>query len=446
MENKHINQELELQIIATIIANNSYYSKIQGLVKPEHFAILQIQKLYKFFEEKINTNEVNYLIVKNFINIEFGEFNEFNKIFLDYFANLVIVSYDIVSLANELIELYQKREFDAFILKLNQGGYYTFDEFKNNVLTKLYDLEIAKNSDPVNIVEGVKAMLNQDAGSFFYSGFRNLDRLCVGFEVGNFVIIGGKPSSGKTTFSLCLAIQMSLKYSVCFFSVEVTGNAVFRKFLNHVAIIKHNKIRNKNFNPYEEEHIKNVLKEEDKNKRTLLVDETKKLTLSLLRSKIKKILIRDKLDVIFIDYLQLMTPEGKDFSREQQIAKIAIGLKQIATEFNIVVVALSQLSRNSDARENKRPVLADLRDSGSIEASADIVMFVHRDHYYAEQNKPPEHNQAKFMEWQQMAKMIENDADIIIAKNRDGICGDVKFHFDKEYSKFYEKEIQNDTH
>lgn len=444
MENKHINQELELQIITTIIANNFTYAKIQGLVKPEHFATLEIQKLYRFFEEKVNQMEVNILTCKNFLQVEFKEFENFFREFFNYYSNLSIVNYDLVSLAKELIELYQKREFDTFISKLNQGGYYTFDEIKNNVLTKLYDLEVGNNSDPKNILDGINEIMSNNQTTAIYSNFKQLDFMCGGFELGNLVIVGGKPSSGKTTFSLCMAMQMAMNYSVCFFSVEVKAVAIYRKFLNNIASMQHYKIKTKTYNAYEEELLKEKIQNEKVIKRQLLVDDTKKLTINLLRSKIKKILLRNKLDAIFIDYLQLMTPEGKDFSREQQIAKIAIGLKQIATEFNIVVVALSQLSRNSDVRENKKPVLSDLRDSGSIEASADIVLFVHRDHYYLLQTKPPEHNQAKFMEWQQMAKKVEYEADIIIAKNRDGICGDVKFIFDKEYSRF--SEAQNDTY
>ena len=112
MENKHINQELELQIITTIIANNFTYAKIQGLVKPEHFATLEIQKLYKFFEEKVNQMEVNILTCKNFLQVEFKEFENFYREVFNYYSDLSIVNYDLVSLAKELIELYQKREFD----------------------------------------------------------------------------------------------------------------------------------------------------------------------------------------------------------------------------------------------------------------------------------------------------------------------------------------------
>lgn len=439
METRHINEELEIDIISRIILDNNVYNKIQGLVRKEHFGTIELSKLYEFFEKRIIDGDINLTILKTFIFEEFGEVKgkEVAKILSLGMAEVHIFN-DIVSLAKELIELYQKREFDAFILKLNSGGYQSFDDIKNNVLMKLYDLEVGDSSDPVSIQAGINLALNGEISPPLNTGYPKLDYLCGSFECGNLVILGGKPSSGKTSFALCMAMQMAYKYSVCFFSVEVKALAIYRKFINNVANIEHYKIKTKNFTDDEVEHLNNVLGDEFKNKRQLLVDDTKKLTINLLRSKIKKILLRNKLDIIFIDYLQLLTPEGKDFSREQQIAKIAIGLKQIATEFNIVVVALSQLSRNSDTRENKKPMLSDLRDSGSIEASADIVLFVHRDHYYMLQNKPPEHNQAKFQEWQQMARKVEFEADIIIAKNRDGVCGDVKFFFDKQYSRFEE--------
>lgn len=433
------NQDAEFTILGTIIMQNHTYAKLQGYLKPEHFNFEDTAKLYEYIEKT--------LLEKGFIDgILLSTYPDKNLIANCLaFANTII---DIVCYAQEVVELYLKRKFDALTSKLKVSlTSKSFEETKNELLEEIFSLDIEKQNDPVKLVDGIADSIDREnKNQMIFSYYDNIDKLTNGFELGSLVIIGGKPSSGKTTFALCLAMEMSNFHSLCFFSVEVKDKAIFRKYLNNKAEVATGKLKSHSYNQSEFFNLQKIVNSEKENPKNFWVDGTKKLTISLIRSKLKKLILKNKqLDAIFIDYLQLMTPEGKDFSREQQIAKIAIGLKQIATEFNVVVFALSQLSRSSDARENKRPVLSDLRDSGSIEASADIVMFVHREHYYLTQNKPPEHNQEKFIEWQRIAKSIENDADIIIAKNRDGETGDLKFTFNKQFSKFMEA-TNNDSY
>jgi replicative DNA helicase len=434
------NQEAELAVIGTIILDNFKYCKIQGFLKPEHFFFEELSILYAHIETELLTKGyTDKLLLKNFHSNKFEKWDN-EKIILNCLAEANSF-FDIVVYAQKIIELYQKRKFDAFISILKEDlKVKNFDEIKNSVLTTVYDLENDQQNDPIKINDGIKQVISSQATKeLLTTGFNNLDRLTNGLELGSLVIIGGKPSSGKTTFALCLAMQMAEKYSVCFFSVEVKDRAIFRKYLNNKAMITTGKLKTQEFSQVEYEYLQRIAQQENEDQKNLWVDGTKKLTINLIRSKLKKLLLRHKkIDAIFIDYLQLMTPEGKDFSREQQIAKISIGLKQIATEFNIVVFALSQLSRSSDARENKRPMLGDLRDSGSIEASADLVIFVHREHYFLMQQKPQEHNYEKYKKWENIAMQLENKADIIIAKNRDGETGDVRFIFDKQFSKFME--------
>lgn len=437
---EYSNQQAEFAIIGTIIYSNLQYARIQGLLKPEHFYFAETQAIFEHLEKTLQARGfVDAVMLKN-LHFKDHDTWDIEGIILNCLAEANFIM-DIVVYAQELIELYQKRKFDAFISILKDDlKSKNFDEIKNNVLSTVYDLENDKQNDPIKINEGIKIILDcESSKELLTTGFKNLDNLTNGFELGSLVIIGGKPSSGKTTFSLCVAMQMAERYNICFFSVEVKDRAIFRKYLNNKAMIPTGKLKTQNFSQSEFEYLQRISNDENENPKNFWVDGTKKLTINLIRSKLKKLILRHKrIDAIFIDYLQLMTPEGKDFSREQQIAKISIGLKQIATEFNIIVFALSQLSRSSDSRENKRPILGDLRDSGSIEASADIVIFVHREHYFLMQQKPPEHDLDKYNKWQTIAQHFENKADIIIAKNRDGETGDVKFIFDKQFSKFME--------
>jgi replicative DNA helicase len=169
----------------------------------------------------------------------------------------------------------------------------------------------------------------------------------------------------------------------------------------------------------------------------LILDQENGINLLTIRSKIKRVMLKNDIKMICIDYLQLIASSGKEFSREQQISRIAEGLKKIAKDFNIVVVALSQLSRAGDSRENKRPILSDLRDSGAIEQNADIVMFTHREEYFLEREKVPEHSK-HYEDWLKCYNNVKGKADIIVSKNREGECGDILFNFNGKQSKFWE--------
>jgi replicative DNA helicase len=175
----------------------------------------------------------------------------------------------------------------------------------------------------------------------------------------------------------------------------------------------------------------------------LFIDDAPKgITLKQLRPKLKRLINKHDIKVLIVDYLQLIKPEGKKENRTTDVSEIAEGLKGIAKEFNIVVVALAQLSRAVEQRDNKRPQLSDLRESGSIEAAADAVMFIYRAEYYLERLRPDEKFEpAEFSKWLQKMQEVKGKAEIIIAKNRNGVgAGTIQYSFDGEFSKFSELE------
>lgn len=314
-----------------------------------------------------------------------------------------------------------------------------FEDIKSQVEGKVAELQFATSKEPQKIytlaenllkknVEGKRELLNL--------GFDKTDNLIGGIELGSLVILAGKSSMGKTTLGLNFVKSVSKDAGVLFFSAEVSEDQIASKVLVEDGTINPYRLRRDQLTQPEASGIVDSMNR--LRNYQLLVDDSTGLTLSKIRAKLKRVMNKMDIKLIVIDYLQLMKPEGKDFSREQQVAKIAIGLKEIAKEFNIVVMPLSQLSRASDSRENRRPMLSDLRDSGALEQAADIVMFVHRDEYYLEREKEPEHSK-HYSEWLSILEASRGKADLIVSKNRNGKIGEVKFNFDSEFGRFTEE-------
>lgn len=208
------------------------------------------------------------------------------------------------------------------------------------------------------------------------SGFTNVDRITGGWQPGNLIIIAGRPSMGKTALGLTLAINASrMNYPVCLFSLEMSENEIATRFLSSVSGYTNVEIRNAKL-----DFDKLVKSSNDVALLPIYLDDTASIKILELRSKIKKMIIRYGIKLVIVDYLGLIEQEAG--SREQEVSIISRGLKAIAKEFNIPVIALAQLNRKVEDRADRRPRLADLRDSGSIEQDADIVCFVYRPAYY----------------------------------------------------------------
>lgn len=208
------------------------------------------------------------------------------------------------------------------------------------------------------------------------SGFTSIDRITGGWQPGNLIIIAGRPSMGKTALSLTLAMNPAkLNYPVVLFSLEMGNKEIATRFLSSISDYTNVDIRNANVN------IDKLSKASwDIASLPIYIDDTPALGLFELRSKVKKLILRSGVKLVIVDYLQLMSAEAGN--REQEISKISRGLKAISKEFNIPVIALSQLNRGVEDRADKRPRLSDLRESGAIEQDADIVCFIYRPAYY----------------------------------------------------------------
>lgn len=254
------------------------------------------------------------------------------------------------------------------------------------------------------------------------TGFLDLDQKTSGLQKSDLVLVAARPSMGKTAFSVNLAVNSALKgdASVAIFSLEMSKEQLVQRMLSSESHVELQKIINGRLN--EDDWPKLLRAMGPLSQAKVFIDDTPGITLMEMKAKCRKLKIEKGLDLIMIDYLQLMSGEGRNENRQQEISAISRGLKGLAKEMDCPVVALSQLSRAPEIRSDHRPILSDLRESGAIEQDADIVMFLYRDDYYYPDSEK------------------KNIGEVIIAKHRNGPTGTVELVFMGEYTKFLNME------
>ena len=278
------------------------------------------------------------------------------------------------------------------------------------------------------------------------TGLRDLDDKLGGLHKSDLVIIAGRPSMGKTALATNIAFNAAKKIqddgkksSIAFFSLEMSSEQLSTRILAEQSRIKSNDIRRGRIS--EEQFDKFIETSKNINDLPLFIDETPAISIAALSNRARRIKRIHGLDMVVVDYIQLMTAiNSRKDGRVQEISEITQGLKALAKELSIPVIALSQLSRAVEQRDNNKPQLADLRESGSIEQDADVVMFVFREAYYLER-KEPRPATVEYAEWQAKMGEVSNLAEIIVGKQRHGPTGNVFLEFEAMFTKF--KDIQN---
>ena len=273
------------------------------------------------------------------------------------------------------------------------------------------------------------------------TGLKDFDKKIGGLHKSDLIIIAGRPSMGKTAFATNLAYNITndLKNNknsknVIFFSLEMSSEQLATRIISEIAGLSSENIRTGNLSKGD---FNKLLKgSEDLKNLTLFIDDTPALTLASIRTRARRLKRKSGLDLIVVDYLQLVSSDSRyNESRVQEISEITRGLKAIAKELDLPVIALSQLSRKVEDREEKRPQLADLRESGSIEQDADLVVFLYREEYYLARTEPAEGTD-KHEIWTSKMEKVHNVAEAIIAKNRHGPISKVRMHFNPAITKF----------
>lgn len=296
---------------------------------------------------------------------------------------------------------------------------------------RIFNITQKRNQDGLEPIKDVLLdsftkieQLSQNRGGLtgMTTGFVDLDNKTSGLQKSDLILVAARPAMGKTAFSLNVVTNAALQgdASVAFFSLEMSKEQLVQRMLSSESHVELQKIINGELS--EEDWPKLVSAMGPLSQSDIYIDDTPGITLRELQAKCRKLKIEKGLDLIMIDYLQLMSGEGREENRQQEISKISRGLKGLAKEMDCPVVALSQLSRAPEMRTDHRPILSDLRESGAIEQDADIVMFLYRDEYYHEDSDK------------------KNIGEIIIAKHRNGPTGAVELVFMGQFTKFLNME------
>jgi replicative DNA helicase len=279
------------------------------------------------------------------------------------------------------------------------------------------------------------------------SGFSDIDSLLGGLQPSDLLILAGRPGSGKTALATNMAfhaarfhaqdvadgVEISRGAPVLFFSLEMAAQQLSARILSEQTEIEMSKIRSGRFSDSEWERF--VLKMQDLSTLPLYIDDSGGISIAQIAARARRLKREKHIGLIVIDYLQLIEPTRRSDSRVQEVTEVTKGLKTLAKELNVPVLALSQLSRGVDSRDDKRPVLSDLRESGSIEQDADVVMFIFREAYYLKSRKPEE-DDPEFVKWSEKMERVEHLADLLVEKHRHGPTTKIELFFDDRFTRF----------
>ena len=343
---------------------------------------------------------------------------------VEYHARIIAQKY----LARRLISFAAQIETKAF----DQSN--DVDDLLQEAEGQLFDIsqtqlkrEVTQIDPVINLaLEQIQIAANNESGlSGLQTGYTELDRMTSGWQMSDLIIIAARPAMGKTAFVLSMAKNMAVDFNipVAIFTLEMANVQLVKRMLSNIAELEGEKIKSGQLSPEEWDRLNSRLR--NVYSAPLYLDETPGLSITELRTKARRLVREKGVKLIMIDYLQLMNATGMKLgSREQEVSTISRSLKALAKELNIPIIALSQLNRSTETREDKRPVLSDLRESGAIEQDADIVCFIHRPEYYTRSGVDAENND------------IRGLAQLIVAKHRSGAVGDVKLRFVSKYAKF----------
>lgn len=458
------NLEAEQAILGTIILNNEYLNRVSEFLITEHFYEPAHQRIYDQIVH--NVEKVN--IVANQVTLkQFFESDPAIKAIGGslYFTSLLASASAIINIADYgklICDLALKRQL-VMIGEDTVTRIYDPSEKRNaQEQIELAEASLFKLSETgtggsdfrnisVSLTETLKktqiAMQQDSQISGISTGLIDLDDIFGGMQPSDLIILAGRPSMGKTALGINIAVN-ACKFinrdiedkkdqkAVGFFSLEMSSQQLAARILSMEASINAGKFRSGNLNEYEWEAI--ATRSAEISKMPFFIDDTPALSISAIRSRARRMVRKHNLAFLVIDYLQLIRSgfsRAQD-NRVQEVSEVTQGLKAIAKEFNIPVLALSQLSRAVEQRDDKRPQLSDLRESGSIEQDADIVTFIYRDEYYLERKRPDESDVNKFQEWKHKMQEVAHKAEIIIAKQRNGPVGTVHLFFDGEFTRF----------
>jgi len=457
------NIEAEQALIGSILVSNEIYDEITTIIDSQKFWDPIHVKIYETIEKLIAKGLLaNPITLKNYFDSSEGLKELGGQEYLIKITKFSTTSVkQVMDYANIIHEMHVRRELikisETVLAEASTANEVSSngEELIQNAEKSLFDLAERGHFNQSfmkfekaltqTIDMAKKAFKNEEGIVGVPSGLTELDSRLGGMHKQDLIIIAGRPSMGKTALATNIAFHAAkniqkkdLKSSVAFFSLEMSSEQLSTRILSEQARIKSNDIRRGKVT--ENEMEKFIETSKNIHDLPLYIDETPAITISAISNRSRRIKRLFGLDLIVVDYIQLMRSGTKKYDgRVQEISEITQGLKALAKELDVPVLALSQLSRAVEQRDDKKPQLADLRESGSIEQDADVVMFVYREAYYLER-KEPTLGSIEHAEWQQKMEEVSRLADIMIGKQRHGPTGNVKVEFEAMYTKFKDLE------
>ena len=454
------NIEAEQAVIGSILVSNDIFDEISTIISSINFYDPMHQKIFEAIESLIYKGMLaNPITLKNYFEDEKDDLNvpeylvkitkfstsvrqavEYSKIIYDMFVR------------RELIKISEQTIDSAKLNELDTNGQ-TIIENSERLLFDLAE-KGSFNSSLIKFDEAMKQTIEMASAAYkneegivgVPTGLRDLDDKLGGLHQSDLIIIAGRPSMGKTSLATNIAFNAAQKLqdngkksSIAFFSLEMSSEQLSTRIISEQARISSNDIRRGRIS--DEQFDKFLETSKNIAELPLYIDETPAISIAAMSNRARRIKRLFGLDMIVVDYIQLMrgTTFNKD-GRVQEISQITQGLKAIAKELAVPVVALSQLSRQVEQRDDHKPQLADLRESGSIEQDADVVMFVYREGYYL-QRKEPREATVEHAEWQAKMNEVAHLAQIIIGKQRHGPIGNVTLEFEERFTKFKDTQL-----
>ncbi|WP_332066100.1 replicative DNA helicase [Bartonella sp. CB189] len=462
------NIEAEQALLGALLINNDALDAVSDFLKPIHFFEPLHQKIYDILSKIIEKGKLaNPITIKPFIPAaeKIGNITVFNyiirlakeavtvinaedygRVIYDLFIrrSLINIGNKVVSTAfdtsTELSTAQQIETIEHDLFELAEKGKYG-GGFEN------FDEAIKKAIDMADSAKKRSSRLSGIA-----THIKTLDEQMGGLQPSDLIILAGRPGMGKTSLATNIAFNIANAYNhdtqtkdsspkneggvVGFFSLEMSSEQLATRIISEQIEVSSSDIRRGNIS--EEQFSKIIRAMHHLQKAPLYIDQTGGISIGQLAARARRLKRQHGLDVLIIDYIQLMTSRSKRSyeNRVQEITEITTSLKALAKELNIPIIALSQLSRQVENRTDKRPQLSDLRESGSIEQDADVVLFVYREAYYAKNEEPKTEETAKHVAWQDKMDTLIGQAEIIIAKQRHGPTGLIKLAFQPDFTRF----------
>ncbi|MBR2214147.1 MAG: replicative DNA helicase [Selenomonadaceae bacterium] len=426
------NVDAERAVLCAMMIDPEAISKAHEILKPDDFYREAHRLTYIAMGDLAANNEGVDIVT---LTEQLKKKEELDKVggiaFVAALSNAVATAANVVYHAKIVREKSQLRHLIGAATEIAAQAYEGTDELENimdDAERKIMNVTARDNADGfehikkimLRTIDNIEKIYEANGGlTGISSGFKDLDTYTSGLQASDLILVAARPSMGKTAFTLNIASYAAIHgKTVAFFSLEMSKEQLVQRVISSEGTIEAQRFRTGEMTDEEWYRILDVAGQLSKAK--LFIDDTPGITVMELRSRARRLMAEQGLDLIVIDYLQLMQGRaiGTGENRQQEISEISRSLKALARELNVPVIALSQLSRGVESRQVKRPMLSDLRESGSLEQDADIVMFLYREDYY------------------DPATERKNITEVIIAKHRNGPIGTVELLFQKEFTKF----------